>query len=99
MTRTVLCAALALTLAACGGDDDADRAAGSAPDSAAIDSSMSLVTRAAAVTLGVEELPAAADSILAAAGLTIEQYEGLMYRISADPELSSLYQSAVGGKR
>ena len=98
MTRTILCAALALALAACGGDDAPDRAA-SAPDSIAIDTSMALVTRAAAVTLGVEELPAAAESILAAAGLTIEQYEALMYRISADPELSSLYESAVGGKR
>ena len=95
--------ALALLLAGCGGErpgeaDDAT-ARQSPAAGAQIDSSMALVSRAAAVTLGIREFPASADSVLSAAGMTGEQYEDLMYRISADATLSDLYLEATGGKR
>lgn len=95
--RAVVCAA-ALALAGCGGGDDASRSPGAGADSVAIDTSMALVTRAAAVTLGAREMPAKADSILAASSLTIEEYEALMYRIAADSTLAALYADASGGK-
>lgn len=94
--------ALALLLAACGGEragEADDTAARQSPAAAAqIDSSMALVSRAAAVTLGIREFPASADSVLAASGMTGEQYEDLMYRIAADATLSDLYLEATGGK-
>jgi hypothetical protein len=96
------CLALALLLAACGERaGDADDAAGrqSPAEAAQIDSSMALVSRAAAVTLGIREFPASADSVLSASGMTGEEYEDLMYRIAADPRLSDLYLEATGGKR
>jgi len=96
--RRIICG-LALTLAACASDDDAPPAAQAATDSVAIDTSMALVTRAATVTLGVEAMPAKADSILTASNLTIDEYEALMYRIAADSALSALYGDAIGGKR
>ncbi len=95
--RAVICAA-ALALVACGGSDDASPSRSAVTDSVVVDTSMALVTRAAAVTLGVREMPAKADSILAASSLTIEEYEALMYRIAADSTLASLYDDAVGGK-
>lgn len=94
--RTLLLVGL-VSVAACGGD----RPAGSRPgalDSTEVDSSMALVARAAAVTLGAREFPASADSVLAASGFTIEEYESLLYRISGDPLLSQLYRDAIGGK-
>lgn len=97
MRYTIFAAALAL--GACGGNEDAPRSAREAADSVAVDTSMALVTRAAIVTLGVEAMPAKADSILTASSLTIEEYEALMYRIAADSTLASLYGDAVGGKR
>jgi hypothetical protein len=97
--RRVMCG-VALALAACGGsDDDAPPSVRAATDSVAVDTSMALVTRAATVTLGVDAMPAKADSILAASNLTIEEYEALMYRIAADSVLSALYGDAVRGGR
>ena len=95
--RRIICG-VALALAACASDDDTPPAA-RATDSVTVDTSMAMVTRAATVTLGVEAMPAKADSILAAASLTIEEYEALMYRIAADSALSALYGDAIGGKR
>lgn len=67
-------------------------------DTTVVDSSMALVARAAAVTIGAREFPAQSDSVLAASGLDIEQYEALLYRIAADSALAALYQNAIGGK-
>ncbi len=89
--------ALILPLAACDGDRPAPAPA-AASDTATVDSTMALVARAAGVTLGVREFPARSDSVLAASGLTIDEYEALLYRIAADPEVSMLYRTAIGGK-
>lgn len=90
-------ALLVLLMPAC----DRDRPPPPSPpatDSTVVDSAMALVARAAAVTLGAREFPAQSDSVLTAAGLSIEEYEALLYRIAADPMLAALYQSAIGGK-
>ncbi|MGE5927441.1 MAG: hypothetical protein ACM357_08810 [Gemmatimonadota bacterium] len=96
MCRRLL-AALLLLAAACGGDRPA-AAPAAASDTAAVDSAMALVSRAAAITLGAREFPARSDSVLDANGLSIEEYEALLYRIAADSTMSTLYRNAIGGK-
>src|SRR5690606_335891 len=95
--------ALSLILAGCGRSDDSAPAGGAPPaaqappsDPVVVDSTMALVARAAAVSLGVREAPGRADSVLEASGLTVEEFEALMYRIAADPGMSLLYEGAVG---
>lgn len=91
----------ALLLAACGGDDSRAGAADSAASATArtpevVDSTMALVAPAAAVALALKEKPAMADSILAEAGLSIEQFEALMCRIAADTAARRFYTSLTG---
>ena len=95
--RTRLLLTFLIMTSACGGDRPAERPA-AATDTVAVDSAMALVSRAAAVTLGAREFPAHADSVLRASGLTIEEYEALLYRIAPDSAMSTLYRSAIGGK-
>lgn len=85
----------ALLLAGCSGDGSqsvADSAA-AATTPEVVDSTMALVAPAAAVALALKEAPAKADSILAEAGLSIEQFEALMYRIAADTAARRFYTS------
>lgn len=91
----------ALLLAGCTGDsgqgnagDSATSVTTSSPEQ--VDSTMALVAPAAAVTLALKERPARADSILAEAGLSIEQFEALMYRIAADTAARRFYTSLTG---
>jgi hypothetical protein len=53
------------------------------------------VARAVAVARGIEANPAAADSILAAHGLTVAGLDSLMYVIAADSALSAAYANAL----
>jgi PBP1b-binding outer membrane lipoprotein LpoB len=92
---------IALLLAGCSGDapqagavDSAAAARATTPE--IVDSTMALVAPAAAVALALKEQPAKADSILAAAGLSIEQFEALMYRIAADTAARRFYTSLTG---
>lgn len=92
---------MALLLAGCTGDrpqagaaDSATAATATAPQ--VVDSTMALVAPAAAVALALKEQPAKADSILAEAGLSIEQFEALMYRIAADTAARRFYTSLTG---
>jgi hypothetical protein len=92
---------VALLLAGCSGDrgqsgagDSATPATTSAPEE--VDSTMAMVAPAAAVALALKEKPARADSILAEAGLSIEQFEALMYRIAADTAARRFYTSLTG---
>jgi hypothetical protein len=87
-----------LVVAGCGGDRPSPGAQGSS-DTIAVDSGMAIVARAANVTLAAREFPASTDSILTASGLTIEEFEALLYRIAADSALAALYRDAVGGRR
>jgi len=97
VSRALAVAAL-LALAACGGKDGGDAAMSDSSAAMAqpeVDTTMALVSRGASIAIAVEAMPAKADSILAAAGMTADEYEALMYRIAADTLLSRLYQNAV----
>ena len=79
---------LALATACAGGDDRSDT--GAAADTTAAGRARS----AAAVANAIEANPAAADSILRAAGHTAEEFEALMYDIAADSAMSAAYAAA-----
>ena len=103
MTARALATSLALgALIGCGGERAGAPAA--AADSApaavaqAVDSSMLLISRGAAVAIGVDRAPGRADSILAAEGMTADEYERLMYRIASDSLMSRLFQEALQGR-
>lgn len=87
-----------LLLAGCSSErsDGADASGTASTPAATVDSTMALVAPAAAVALALKEQPARADSILAEAGLTIEQFEALMYRIAADTAARRFYTSLTG---
>jgi hypothetical protein len=53
------------------------------------------VARAVAVSRGIDANPAAADSVLAANGLTRAGLDSLMYTIAADSALSAAYTRAT----
>jgi hypothetical protein len=81
-------AALILT-AACGRPGGASaRAAGDASTTTPLD-------RAVAVARAIQATPAAADSILAAHGLTRAGFDSLMYDIAADSSLARAYTEAI----
>ena len=90
----------AFVLTGCSGErpgvGTVDSSATASTPAATVDSTMALVAPAAAVALALKEQPARADSILAAAGLSIEQFEALMYRIAADSAARSFYTSLTG---
>ena len=90
----------ALVLTGCSGErpgaGTVDSPATASTPAATVDSTMVLVAPAAAVALALKEQPARADSILAAAGLSIEQFEALMYRIAADSAARRFYTSLTG---
>lgn len=103
MSARAMAASLALaSLLACGGERARPPAAtaDSAPAAVApvIDSSMLLISRGAAVAIGVDRAPGRVDSILAAEGMTAEEYERLMYRIASDSLMSRLFQEALQGR-
>ena len=100
MSRALAPALAALViLSACGSKDDAKPAdAAAAIERPEVDTTMAVVARGASVALAVDAMPTKADSILAAAGMTAEEYEALMYRIASDTLLSRLYEGAVRGR-
>jgi len=53
------------------------------------------VTRAAEIMKAIEADPDAADEILQSHDMTVEQFEQVMYEISADPALSKAYEAAL----
>ncbi len=90
-----------LAALACGGDKappaaapDSSRAAIESP----VDSAMVLISRGAAVAIGVDAAPGRTDSILAAEGMTVEDYERLMYRIASDSAMRRLFEQALQGR-
>ena len=92
--------ALAAVLA-CGGErarPPAAAADSAAADAPVVDSSMLLISRGAAVAIGVDRAPGRVDSILAAEGMTADDYERLMYRIASDSLMSRLFQEALQGR-
>ena len=102
MSRRLTChgalLAAAFTIAACAGDRTPD-ASSAADTAAAVDTSMALVIRGASIAIAVDSAPAAADSILRAAGMTAEAYDELMYQIASDSALSRMFEEALRGRR
>ena len=88
-----------LVLAACTGDRSQASPRADSTSAAAVDSSMLIIARGASVAISVDSAPQRADSILAAAGMTVEEYEQLMYRIASDSTLSRLFAGALAGRR
>jgi hypothetical protein len=87
--RAISSFALLLAAVACSGRDDrADTTA--ARDTTAAGRARS----AAAVANAIAAKPAAADSVLRAAGYTPEEFEQLMYDIAADSAMSAVYAAA-----
>lgn len=89
---SVLLLTVALTLATgCSGSepDTAGAAAG-------VEGEVDLVTRAATIARAIEADPDAADAILERHGVSVEDFEQMMYDISADPALAKAYEAAMG---
>ena len=98
MRNFALVPLLAAAVLACGDrrpDPGAPGAQAPAPDSTQIDSSMAIVARAASVAISMDAPNADADSVLAGAGITISEYESLMYRVAADTALTRLFLDAI----
>lgn len=106
--RQMLVVGLALVALACGGEKSSD-AGRQTPDAkrptsasrvsspeANVDSLMSQVIPAAAVTLAVQAAPERADSILAEHGFTLDRFEATLYTIAADSAASQLFEAALG---
>lgn len=88
-----LCAAALVLMAGCtGGDTATDTASVSATPSSA--STGDRARDAAAVANAIKANPAAADSILKAAGYTRDSFQELMYDIAADSAMSATYAAA-----
>lgn len=66
------------------------------PDTAVIEATPTpdRATAAAAVANAIAANPAAADSILSAAGYTRDSFQELMYEIAADSAMSAAYAAA-----
>jgi hypothetical protein len=83
-TRLQLLAAAAILMSACGPKGAESDAAATPPPNDA--------QRAAAIATALAAAPTKGDSILAANGLTTQQFEEMMFRIAADSTLSAEYQ-------
>jgi len=66
-----------------------------AEETAAVDAPSDIVERAAEIAKAIDADPDSAERILQDHGLTVEQFEDMMYEISADPELSKAYEAAL----
>jgi hypothetical protein len=91
-TGMILFLMLALGVAGCESqprqvpETPADEAQSALPD---------VVQKAVAIAKEIEADPDAAEEVLERHGLDVEQFEGMIYEISADPELSRAYNAAL----
>jgi hypothetical protein len=83
-----------MTIVAVGCGRPAPEAAGGAGDAGGA-STLTMVDRAASVARAIQADGAAADSILAAHGLTRAGFDSLMYEIAADSALARAYAEAI----
>ena len=86
---SLLIATIALGLG-CSGSETVPRSESS--ETSQVDERVAL---AAEIARAVETNPDAADEILASHDVTLEQFEEMMYDISADPELTKAYEAAL----
>ena len=88
LQSTAMAVALSAMLAACPGpESDAQRGGDDQTVPAA-------VRTAAEIAAAIDANPSAAESILTARGLSVEELDSLMYVIAADPVLSEDFESA-----
>ena len=66
-----------------------------AQEAAVADATPDVVLRAVEIAKAVEADPDATEQILEGHGLTVEQFEQMMYEIGADPELTKAYEAAL----
>jgi len=66
-----------------------------AQSTVAADATNDVVQRAVEIARAIEADPDAAERILEDHGLTVEQFEQMMYDISADPDLSKAYEAGL----
>jgi len=94
MTRRLIgcVAVIGFLLVGCGTEQQAETEAAPAAEAGALPPA---VARAVAVARGIEANPAAADSILAAHGLTAAGLDSLMYTIAEDSALAAAYTNAL----
>jgi hypothetical protein len=86
---SLLVATLVLSLG-CAGSDSGPVT--ESPETSQVDERIAL---AAEIARAVEADPDAAEEILASHDITIEQFEEMMYEISANPELTKAYEAAL----
>jgi hypothetical protein len=89
LRRALLTLALPAVFTACG--DTADRPAEA--DETAVPA---WIDHVAAAANDIQARPQAADSILAAYGMTRMVFDSLIYEVAADPALTDAYQEARG---
>ena len=109
MTRTSKWICLALcgicviaVLGACSNDKEESEDSASAEAAATVEAGLAslsdaeaeLVRKAAAIADAIEAAPQAAAKILMDNQMTAEEYEALIYRISADEKLAAAYEEA-----
>ena len=97
MTRVsaILAALLVVVAIGCaGGDRHSDTATARATAAANDTTTAGRARSVAAVANAIAAKPAAADSILRAAGYTREEFERLLYDIAADSAMSAVYSAA-----
>jgi hypothetical protein len=66
-----------------------------AQEAAVADAPTDVAQKAAEIAKAIEADPDATEQILEGRGLTVDEFEQMMYEISADPELSKAYEAAL----
>jgi len=95
-TPIFLIAVLALVLGCAGPTSEQEAApANTTAESATAEKAEDIVAKAAVIAKEIEADPGSAETILAGHDMTIDDFDQLMYEISADPDLSEAYAAAL----
>lgn len=91
---------LGLSVAGCGGEQDtanqAARQADQLVDQATETADLALARKAALVALEIERDPASTEVILQRNGMTLAEFDALMYKIAGSEELTAAFERAKG---
>ena len=96
----VILAGLGLVMSGCGSDGapaTTNSSTTTASSGAAAPSANAKVEKAAAIAKAIEANPDGSSEVLRQHGMTVQQFEDLMYEIAADPKMSAAYNARVGG--
>ncbi|HYE61122.1 MAG TPA: hypothetical protein VD997_03930 [Phycisphaerales bacterium] len=98
--KTTVVFTCALTLGACSsggssGSGRADSGTRAEPSGTLSRGGSSRVAKAAEIAKAVDANPGRADEILREHGMTLEQYDDLMYDIAADPAMSAEFEARM----